>query len=152
MPVRCHIAIAMVAGLLLAGAASAGDGLVVTDAWARASPPGVDKSAVYFRVQLAEDGASDRLIGVVAPGSGHASLHETVNENGQSRMVSRDAVMVSGGGAVAFEPGGYHVMVTGLAQPLEAGEALRLILRFEHRGERVLDVPVRPLGASGPAR
>lgn len=45
---------------------------------------------------------------------------------------------------VELKPGGSHVMVTGLADPLRAGDTLRLTLRFEKSGERPVDVRVTP--------
>jgi len=65
-------------------------------------------------------------------------------------MQALEAVAIPSDGAVAFEPGGRHVMVTGLEEPLAAGDELRLVLRFEQTGERALAIPVRPVTASGP--
>ena len=140
----------LLAALLMPVVVGAAEGVTVTDAWARASPPGVTKSAVYFRLSLASDAPNDRLVGVVAPKRGEASLHATVSEGGQTRMQALEAVAIPSDGAVAFEPGGRHVMVTGLEEPLAAGDELRLVLRFEQTGERALAIPVRPVTASGP--
>lgn len=42
-----------------------------------------------------------------------------------------DGLALAGGETVAFEPGGYHVMLMDLAAPLEAGDEFELILTFE---------------------
>lgn len=142
--------IALMTTLLWAPLVTSGEGLTVQDAWVRASPPGVDKAAAYFRIRLSEGAPNDRLVGVVSPDRGQASLHATVSTEAGTSMKSLDGVALAAGETVLFEPGGRHVMVTELDNRLEAGDRLELVLRFERRGERVVEVPVRPLSASGP--
>lgn len=48
------------------------------------------------------------------------------------------------GGAVALAPGGLHLMLLGLRQPLAEGATLPLTLVFETAGEVTLDLPVLP--------
>ena len=55
---------------------------------------------------------------------------------------------IPAGATVELKPGGSHMMVTGLADPLRAGDTLRLTLRFEKSGERPVDVDVA--SAAGP--
>jgi copper(I)-binding protein len=43
---------------------------------------------------------------------------------------------------VKLEPGGTHVMLTGLREPLVAGGNIELRLRFEKSGERTVAVRV----------
>lgn len=135
---------------LAVSAPLAADGLSVNQAWARASPPGVAKAAVYCRITIDDGAPADRLVGVSSPERGEASLHATVSRNGQTRMTPVDGVALPPGTSVAFEPGGRHVMITRLDDRLTAGESLNLVLKLEQRGERELEVPVRPLNAAGP--
>ena len=48
-----------------------------------------------------------------------------------------------------LRPGGLHLRMLGLAQPLERGATLPLTLRFEHAGEVTVQVAVQAAGASG---
>jgi hypothetical protein len=48
-----------------------------------------------------------------------------------------------GGEAVAFEPGGLHVMLEDLAAPLTAGQEVALTLAFEHAPDLAITVLVR---------
>ncbi len=65
------------------------------------------------------------------------------------RMRPLDALEIPANTTLKLEPGGTHVMLTGLEQPLEAGSELPLTLRFERSGERQVNAEVR---ADNPAR
>lgn len=160
------------AGLLLAVAACGdGDdvavttvlqGVVVDDVWARASAMMQDAGAVYFDVTGgAED---DRLIGasVSADVAAKVEIHETVEAEmpgttmgmgtgstmghgmgaGPMRMQEVESVEIPAGETVRFVPGGYHVMLLELAQPLEVGSTFDLTLVFEGAGEIVVSAEV----------
>ena len=61
-------------------------------------------------------------------------------------------LVIEPGETVTFQPGGLHLMLTGLHDPLRKGETLRLVLRFETSGEISIDMPVLAIGAKGPGR
>lgn len=50
---------------------------------------------------------------------------------------------------VQLKPGGTHIMVTGVKQPLIAGSSFPLALHFERSGKRTVTVSVRPATAEG---
>ncbi len=43
---------------------------------------------------------------------------------------------------IAFAPGGYHIMLTGLKAPLKTGDSFPLTLTFAGAGEVKVDVKV----------
>lgn len=47
------------------------------------------------------------------------------------------------GEAVAFEPGGRHVMLTDLGEPLREGASFTLTVHLRRGGDRKVAVPVR---------
>jgi copper(I)-binding protein len=59
-----------------------------------------------------------------------------------------DAIEIVPGESAILEPGGLHLMLSGLKQKLDPGATIPLTLVFEHAGEVTLDVPVQGL-ASG---
>lgn len=133
--------------------ASGGDGTVdrvggesaeVSDAWARSSPPGVADGVVYLTIESAED---DQLAGALVPADVAASVefHETVaGDDGASvTMQQVTAVDLPAGEAVAFEPGGLHVMLVDLARPLESGSSFELTLVFASSEPKTVTVDVR---------
>jgi copper(I)-binding protein len=124
---------------MLLPACSGGDVVAVEDAWARS--PMADVGAVYFTV--VNDGGADRLVGVSAEVAGRAEIHETVMEGGQAEMQPVDAVAIPADGELAFEPGGYHVMLFDLSGPLEVGQTISVVLMFEDGGEVEVDAEVR---------
>lgn len=128
--------------LFAAGAALAAEPAVeVSDAWARATPPGAANGAVFFT--LHNRGAeADRLRQVSSPASKVAELHTHVMDGGVARMRQVPEIAVPAGGSTALKPGGLHVMLIGLQQPLRDGATIDLVLRFDRAGERKLRVPV----------
>lgn len=131
------------AALLLASCkpASAPPAVSVDGVWARATVPGQSGSAAYFTIRNA--GGEDKLLTVSSPGA-DASLHSTSMDNGVMRMRPIEALDIPANGTVELKPGGTHVMLMGLKQPLQAGSALELDLKFEKSGERKVMAEVRP--------
>jgi copper(I)-binding protein len=125
---------------LLVPACSGGGDIEVRDAWARS--PADDVAAVYFVV--ANDGdVADALVSATADVEGRVEVHETTMEGGQAEMQPVDLVEIPAGGEVSFEPGGYHVMLLDLAEPLAVGDTVSLVLTFEQAGEVEVDAEVR---------
>ncbi len=151
---------------------SAGPAISVTGAWARPSVGATGNSAAYFTITNSGP-AADTLTGASSP-IGTAELHETTMMGspgmsapamgspdmsapamspaasgmdmggGMTGMQPVASVEVPAGGTVAFAPGGYHVMLTGLTKPLSAGDTFELTLTFQKAGPVVLSVQVRP--------
>lgn len=53
-----------------------------------------------------------------------------------------DGLELAGGETVSFEPGGYHVMLLDIAEPLEVGDEIELTLEFAAAGATTLTVEV----------
>jgi copper(I)-binding protein len=113
----------------------------VRDAWARQTLPGQTSSAAYFTI--ANSGGPDRLVAVTSPNA-DASLHSATMDNGVMRMRPLDGLDVPAKAGVELKPGGNHVMLMGLKQPLAAGSTVTLDLRFDKSGERQVQAAVRP--------
>ena len=127
--------------LLLAMPACAGE-LAVTDAWARATPPGSSVAAVYLVIDN-QAPQPDRLLKLrssIAPG---AEVHGTSVEGGMTRMRPVTVLHIGAGERVAFEAGGLHVMLFGLKKPLVAGQTFTMEFVFELAGTRQVAVTVR---------
>jgi hypothetical protein len=133
---KTHI---VVAGLWLAaqglGNAWAQDLVKIEDAWARGTVAQQKASGAFMRLTPSQNA---RLVGVSTPVAGVAEVHEMAMEQGVMR-----------------KPGGYHVMLMDLKQPLQAGQKLPLTLVFENaarqRVTQTIEVPVQALGAPAPA-
>jgi hypothetical protein len=145
----------VVAGIGLAVAAAAAEvakvgDITIQEPWARASLGNAPNSAAYMTLQ--NMGATpDRLIGGSTPVATKVELHTHVMEGGIAKMRPVDGIEVAPGAPTVLEPGGAHVMLSGLTQKLEAGATVPLTLVFEHAGEVALEVPVEGVMAgAGP--
>lgn len=118
-------------------------GISVTEAWARATPQGATVGAAYFTLRNSGPG-SDVLLSVSSPVAERAELHRSSAEQGMSRMRPAGAVELGNGQSLVAEPGGLHVMLMGLRQPLVEGELVPLTLEFRDAGTMIVRVSVRP--------
>ena len=140
-------AIAVIA--LTRNAESSAADLVVTLAWAGATPPGAEVGAAYVTIEN-RGATDDRLIGAASEAAGSATIHETVEENGVAKMRPLDAIAVLAGHTLAMQPGGFHVMLMDVKQPLVEGESLPLTLTFEQAGTIEVEADIAAIGADGP--
>ncbi len=126
--------------LSLAHEFKAGD-LMIDHPWARELPPTSPTSAAFFT--LHNHGAQeDRLIGVSTPVAGKAELHTHVHMGEVMRMQKIDSAAIPAHGMTEFVPGGNHVMLFDLKQPLKAGDSYPLTLEFEKAGKVEVTVNV----------
>lgn len=121
------------------GAATLGE-LTVEGAVARASIGNAPTSAVYMTITTT--GEPDRLIAVASAAAQAVELHTSMQEAGVSKMRRLEAVSVAADAPAELAPGSHHIMLIGLAAPLEEGATVPLTLTFEKAGEIALDVPV----------
>lgn len=115
--------------------------LAVSQAWSRAMPPSAPTGAVYFVLENRGE-QPQRLIGAQTPRAEKAELHTHVHQGDMMKMQQIEAVDVPATGKVEFKPGGNHVMLFGLKQPLVAGESFPITLQFENGGEITTEVSI----------
>ena len=60
-----------------------------------------------------------------------AELHTHLHENGMMKMRQVEKIDIPAGGETALEPGGIHVMLIGLKQPLDLGQIVAITLNFD---------------------
>jgi copper(I)-binding protein len=134
--------------MAITAGAAVGDGPTVSQAWARATAPGVDVGAVYLWI---DGGARDDSL-VVASSTRASMVHlHTVEESGGiAKMRAVEGIEVPAGKRVVLAPKGTHIMLMGLAKPLVAGETFPLELQFAKAGELDVTVIVRAAGADAP--
>jgi copper(I)-binding protein len=121
--------------------------VTATDAWVRGTVPAQRTTGAFFTLQSSDEA---KLVGVATPAAKSAEIHESGMDAGTMRMHAVDFVPLPAGRRVELKPGGYHVMLIGIAKPLAAGDAVPLTLTIlGSDGKRsTLDVKaeVRPLG------
>ena len=136
---------ALVTALGTASAALAGDvvqgDIHVMKPWSRPLPPVSPNGAAYLTI-MNMGGAPDRLVSVSTPAAERAELHTHSMEGGMAKMRRLESVAVAPGETVAFEPGGHHIMLMGLTEPLVDGKSFPLTLRFERAGDIEVEVMI----------
>ena len=96
--------------------------------------PPADIAALYFVITNEGDEA-DRLIKISSGAAGMSMLHETVVDGDSSRMSPvEDGIEIPPAGEAELAPGGYHVMLMNLVEPLEVGDTVHVTLEFERAG------------------
>lgn len=108
------------------GATAAAGGLVVRDAWVRAT----DESMTAAFGVVSNGTATDcTVVSAETSASEHTELHEVVMVGGTSTMRPKEGgFAVPADGELALEPGGAHVMMMGLADPLQPGDDVTVTL------------------------
>ena len=120
-------------------------GIRVDHVWSRAAMAG-HQGAVYLTIT--DTGAPDMLTGVATPVAGMAGLHESINDNGVMKMRPVTSLLVAPGKAVALAPGGYHIMLMDLKQPLKEGDSFPVTLSFAKSGQVTVTAIVATAGAA----
>jgi copper(I)-binding protein len=131
--------------LLLAACSAPGPQIAAHDAWARETGA-ADSAAAYVTIE--NKGGADELVGAKS-NIGHAMIHESSMERGIMRMrviQQGEGLSVPSNGKLILGPGGAHVMITSLKQPLRAGDRFQLELLFAKARSRRVSVTVKPAG------
>lgn len=140
-----------IALVIASAAADAADvpqkSLDIRDPFARATPPGAKSTAVYMTIEN-KGKEPDRLLSAKSPAAGIVEIHEMKMDGGMMQMREVKDIVVAPGATVELKPGGYHVMLMDLKQPLKQGDTLPVTLRFEKAGAVEVKATVAAMGAS----
>lgn len=100
----------------------------VSGAVCRPTPTGRQMTGCYLTVTA---GVDDRLMSVSSPAAGRAEIHESRLESNMMMMYElRDGLPLPAGQAVELKPGGNHIMLLSVTEPLKAGDSVPLTLKF----------------------
>ncbi|MEM9663563.1 MAG: copper chaperone PCu(A)C [Bacteroidota bacterium] len=123
------------------------EALTVRDAWSRPAPD-QGMGAAYLEIANTSS-VPDTLLTATSNVALRVELHETFDAGeGMRGMREVEAGFpIPAGGTLAMEPGGFHVMLIGLREPLVQGAVWSLELNFAQAGTRRVEVTVRSLEA-----
>ena len=131
--------------------------IVVSGDWARTSPASAQNGAVYMTITSDVD---DSLVAASVDPSvaATAEVHETVMSDsgadesmtddtmagmGAMTMQEVESIPLPSGEPVVLEPGGYHIMLLDLVDPLTAGDIVEVTLTFGSGEQLTIPVTVR---------
>lgn len=130
------------------GSASAQAQVKIEDAWVRGTVAQQKASGAFMRLTPSQD---TRLVSASSPVAGVVEVHEMAMDKDVMRMRAVPALALAAGKPTELKPGGFHVMLMDLKQPLKAGDTVPLTLVFEDAGKvrssQTIHAPVRALGA-----
>jgi copper(I)-binding protein len=153
MSMNLNLIAATLSLLIVAGPALAAEttknGITVYDPWARATPRGAQAGSAYMVIRAAPD-AQDRLVGAYGDVAKTIELHSYTRDGGVMRMAQVPGITIGPGELAPLVPGGYHIMLSNLTQPLRDGDRFKLTLVFERVGEMIVDVEVAAVAATTP--
>ncbi|MEI2726749.1 MAG: copper chaperone PCu(A)C [Verrucomicrobiota bacterium] len=116
--------------------------LTVVDVRARPAPLAGGNGAVYMTVLNGLD-TPVRLVSAASAAADVVETHETMEEQGVMKMVMMpDGFEIPAGAALELKPGGKHIMLIGLAQPLNPGDSFEVTINFDNGETMTLTAPV----------
>jgi periplasmic copper chaperone A len=146
-----RLSLAVLAAALVSGAAIAHDyqlkTLHIEHPFTRATPPGAKVAGAFMAI--ANQGKdADRLIKVASPAADLVQIHEMAVDGGIMKMRAVQGVDLKPNTTTELRPGGFHVMLEGLKQPLKQGDNIPLTLTFEKAGSINVQLIVEAMGAT----
>ena len=110
--------------------------LVASKAWVRPTMPGQTVAAAYMDLTAQEPAT---LVAVRSPVSPRVEIHFMQMDGDVMRMRALKQLDLPKNTPVSLSPGGYHLMLTRLKKPIQAGDVvpLTLVIKTKQRRERV---------------
>ncbi len=125
--------------------------VTIKEPWVRGTVRGQKATGAFMQLTATE---SATLVSLESPVAGSVQIHEMKLENDVMKMRPIPRLDLPAGTSVELKPGGYHVMLMDLKQPLKKGEAVPIRLRFESKDKSFktieIKAEVRDLAASAP--
>jgi len=100
----------------------------ITDAWVRATGQGQKATGAFMNLTAKK---ATRLVGIKTDAAAVAEVHEMTMDKDVMRMRPIPVLDLPAGQTVSLKPGGYHVMLMNLKEPLPVDSHVQLTLLFE---------------------
>lgn len=105
--------------------APAASGVKVEQGWLRPTVPGQQGTGGYMKLTASE---SKRLVSASSPLAGVAEIHDVKMDGDVMKMRAVAVLELPAGKTVELKPGGLHLMLMDLKQPLPVGTSVPLTL------------------------
>ena len=128
-----------------ATAAARSQPVVVSQAWVRPAAKGQRVTGGYLQIQAQE---AVTLVGFSTPVAGQAELHEMKMDGDVMRMRALTSLPIAAGQTATLKPGGNHLMLMDLKQPIDKGSQVPLTLTFKSANGQTFEVKVSAVAQS----
>jgi copper(I)-binding protein len=140
--------------VVLTAAADAGEvarlgPLEIDTPWARATIGATGPGAAYVTFRNTGD-QLEKLVDISTPAAAHSEVHEMTQEGGIMKMRPAGSLEIPPGEKVPLEPGGMHIMLMQLRQPLKQGDSIPITFIFGDAGEITVTAPITSVAARTP--
>lgn len=108
-------------------------------------PPARTTAAVYAKITNNTD-VTQPLNYIHSPLAENIQVHRNFYQNGMMQMRPVKKLSLSPGESISLEPGGFHLMVFGLYEPLKVGDTFEMTFEFETGHVLTAQVEVRSQG------
>jgi copper(I)-binding protein len=151
MPFLAVLAAALVwlAPASLAGEYKVGS-LTIENPWTRPTIGKMKTGAGYMKI-VNKGAAGDTLVSVASPAAGKLELHTHIREGDVMKMRRVEGgIDIPAGGMAELKPGGLHIMLFDLKEPLKEGDVLPMTLSFRNAGSVRIEVKIQKTPAVAP--
>lgn len=119
--------------------------LELKQTWTRQTPPAAKVGAAYMIIE--NSGDADRLISAQSPIAERVEIHMMEMNDGVMKMREMEnGLPVEANGATTLEPGGLHLMLMGLKEPIEVDKMVPITITFEKAGTVETEFKVYAIG------
>ena len=120
-----------------------------SNAWIRWLPAGLPAGG-YMQLHNLSAKPID-LVRATSADYGSTMMHHTVNKGNTTEMLPVARVTIPAHGSVAFQPGGYHIMLMQPKKTIQPGDQVPITLKFSGGTTLRVEFQVRKPDATGPA-
>ncbi|MDX8394509.1 MAG: copper chaperone PCu(A)C [Mariprofundales bacterium] len=108
--------------------------LVITQAYVRAMPPGLDITAAYMTIYNPSK-QPITIIELQSPRAKKVEMHENISHNGMTHMQRINSIIIPQNGEISFSSGGKHLMLMGINETLKSGQKIQLTLILQRHND-----------------
>ncbi len=130
-------------GLLCFPAIAFAQPLTIDKAWSTPAMKGMSIGVAYLTLTNHSNEART-LTTLTSPVSEQVEIHTHIHEDEVMKMRKLSSLAIAADTTVTFEPGGLHLMLIGLKQPLTLGDQFPLTLTFDDDSQVETSVTVEP--------
>ena len=114
----------------------------ISDAYVRATPPGLPNTAAFMTV-INKTSENRTIIKVSSSIAKAVELHTHDMSNGMMRMYQVPKIDLLKNTKTVLQPSGYHVMFIGLNKPLQVGATVTFTFTFKNGETKTVNAPVK---------
>lgn len=122
----------------------ASDTITVNEAYIRAVPAGQTVTAAFMQLENTSD-VNRTIVNASSPEARMVELHAHIHEQGMMKMRRLESLVIPAGDKTVLQPGGLHIMMIGLHQPLKLDQKVSLTLEFADGSSKTITAPVRKI-------